>query len=172
MRILVYKRTHGGDPDANGCFGVYDCMGTIRDREYEAVIGVGGIGREAKANGIDGRVNWVGIGPHKRYVRGKRGPEVRFDHFLDFGSDGPDFRKLAPLLAERMYGSKVRSVLNGLSARELAEATAIVQLAEGEPPSAGMKAAASRRRSMSRCSATRLSRCSQRSSLQARKKSE
>jgi hypothetical protein len=30
MRTLIYKRTHTGDPDANGCFGIYDCMGRVR----------------------------------------------------------------------------------------------------------------------------------------------
>jgi hypothetical protein len=142
MRVLVYKRTHNGDPDANGCFGAYDCMGTVRDRIYDAVIGVGGTGPEARSNGIDEQVNWVGIDPHKRYVRGKRGPEVTFDLFLYFGTDGPDFRALAPTLAARMYGSNVRSVLDGLSAEELAEAIAIVHLAELELPSPGRQAAA------------------------------
>ncbi len=155
MRVLVYKRTHNSDPDADGCFGAYDCMGTVRDREYDAVIGVGGIGPEAQTNGIAGQVNWVGIGPHKVYV-GKRGPEVTFDHFLYFGTDGPDFRALAPVLAERMYANNVRSVLPGLSAVELAEATAIVQLAAGEPPSPGRQVAARRARSARRCSPTRL----------------
>ncbi len=73
MRVLVYKRTHNGDPDAHGCFGAFDCMGTVRDREYDAVIGVGGIGPEAQSNGIDRQINWIGIGPHKRYVRGSGG---------------------------------------------------------------------------------------------------
>jgi hypothetical protein len=26
MRILTYKRTHTGDPDAQGRFGFHDCM--------------------------------------------------------------------------------------------------------------------------------------------------
>ncbi len=64
MRVLVYKRTHNGDPDASGCFGANNCMGAVRDREYDAVVGVGGIGPEAVLNGIDGQVNWIGIGPH------------------------------------------------------------------------------------------------------------
>jgi hypothetical protein len=50
MRILVYKRTHKDDPNADRCFGAYDCMGTLRDCEYDAVIGVGGIGAEARSN--------------------------------------------------------------------------------------------------------------------------
>jgi len=140
MRVLVYKRTHIGDPDALGCFGVFDCMGAVRDREYDAVVGVGGIGPQAKLNRIDGQVNWIGIGPHKSYVDYKRGPEVMFDHFRYFGTNGPDFRKLAPELAERMYAHNVRSILGGLNAAELAQATAIVQLAAGSPPSPGLDA--------------------------------
>jgi len=139
MRVLVYKRTHNGDPDANGCFGAYDCMGTVRDREYDAVVGVGGIGPEAVSNDIDGQVNWIGIGPCKRYVEDKRGPEVLFEHFLYFGTDGPDFRTLAPQLAARMYGDNVRSILDGMSDAEQEEAEGIVRLADGEPPSPGLQ---------------------------------
>jgi hypothetical protein len=141
MRILVYKRTHNGDPDASGCFGAFDCMGTVRDREYDAVVGVGGIGPEAVLNGINGEINWVGIGPHKRYVEGKRGPEVLFDHFLYFGTDGPEFHALAPQLAARMYSDNVRSILDGMSDAEQAEADGIVQLAQDQPPSPGLAVA-------------------------------
>ena len=91
MRILVYKRTHDADPDQDGYFGAYDCMGCVRNLQYDAVIGVGGVGPEAIANGISGKINWIGIGPHKSFVQGKRGPEVTFDHFLDFGKNGPAF---------------------------------------------------------------------------------
>lgn len=140
MRVLVYKRTHNGDPDANGCFGASDCMGTVRNREYDAVIGVGGIGSEAQSHGIDGEVNWIGIGPHKVYVDDKRGPEVMFDHFLYYGTEGPNFRELAPVLAERMYAHNVRSILDGLSEVELAEAIGIVNRASDSPPSPGLVA--------------------------------
>ncbi|MFO0826165.1 MAG: hypothetical protein U0792_24120 [Gemmataceae bacterium] len=158
MRVLVYKRTHNGDPDAAGCFGAYDCMGTIRDREFDAVVGVGGIGPEAVSNGIGGQVNWVGIGPHKRRVRGKRGSEVMFDHFIYFGIDGPDFRALAPQLASRMYGDNVRSILDGMSNAEQEEAERIVQLAEGEPPSPGLQAAVVRVNRAGGCRARRRTR--------------
>ena len=50
VRILIYKRTHNGDPDAKGCFGACDCMGSVRSRSFDAVIGVGGIGPEAQAS--------------------------------------------------------------------------------------------------------------------------
>jgi hypothetical protein len=44
MRVLVYKRTHNGDPDASGCFGAYDCIGTVRDLAPEkAAQIIGGI---------------------------------------------------------------------------------------------------------------------------------
>jgi hypothetical protein len=135
MRILVYKRTHNGDPDQNGCFGAYDCIGAIRDRDFDAVIGVGGIGQEARANRIAGKVNWIGIGPHKTYTPGKRGPEVTFDQFRDFVTDGPDFRRLAPTLAERMYSLNIRHVMDDLSEQEYNEVIEILKMAEEIPSS-------------------------------------
>jgi hypothetical protein len=70
MRTLIYKRTHNGDPDPEtGTFGNADCMGRVRGWNFDAVIGVGGIGREPELEGIAGKVTWVGIGPHK--VRGQ-----------------------------------------------------------------------------------------------------
>jgi hypothetical protein len=155
MRVLVYKRTHNGDPDADGCFGAYDCMGTVRDREFDAVIGVGGIGPEAVSNGIDRQVNWIGIGPHKRYVDDKRGPEVLFDHFLYFGTDGPDFPTLAPHLAARLYGDNVRSILDGMTDAEQAEAEFIARLAEGEAPSPGLRVAGQSQERSGGCSPDR-----------------
>jgi hypothetical protein len=137
VRVLVYKRTHNGDPDAKGCFGVYDCMGAVRHRDFDAIIGVGGIGSAPKANGIAGQINWIGIGPRKVSAPGKRGPVVTFDHFLDFGTDGPEFRKLAPTLAERMYSNNIRHLMQGLREEEYNEAIKIVGLAKGEPPSSG-----------------------------------
>jgi hypothetical protein len=151
MRVLVYKRTHSGDPDTNGVFGVNDCMGMVRRRVYDAVIGVGGIGSEAVDEGIAGKVTWVGIGPHKTFVRGKRGPEVTFDHFLYHGINGPDFREKAPVLAERMYAHNIRSIIEGLTAKELAEAMAIVQLAADALPSPGLAVAKRRAKAIRRC---------------------
>jgi hypothetical protein len=63
MTILIYKRTHRGDPDADGVFGIHDCMGSVRDFAYDAVVGVGGIGDDARAHGIAGKINWIGVGP-------------------------------------------------------------------------------------------------------------
>jgi hypothetical protein len=101
MRTLVYKRTHSGDPDKNGVFGIRDCMGRVRSLEFEAVVGVGGQGAQGQINRLAGKVNWIGIGAHNVFIRGIRDPLVRFDHFLDFGTGGPDLRAEAPKLAER-----------------------------------------------------------------------
>lgn len=137
MRTLIYKRTHPGDPDESGQFGIHDCMGRVRAWDFSAVIGVGGVGAEPVSHGLDGKVNWIGIGPHKRRVGGKRGPLVTFDHYVFFGSRGPDFDVLAPRLAGRMYSRNVRVAMNGLTKDEQEEAHAILNLAKDAPPSSG-----------------------------------
>lgn len=137
MRTLVYKQTHHGDPDMAGQFGICDCMVRVRAWNFEAVIGVGGVGAEPMSHGLDGKVNWIGIGPHKRAAAGKRGPIVTFDRFLFLGSEGPDFEDLAPQLAQRIYSRNVRVVMKGFSADEHAEIDKILALAKHAPPSAG-----------------------------------
>jgi hypothetical protein len=137
MRTLIYKRTHHGDPDEQGVFGIHDCMGQVRAWDFEAVIGIGGLGPEARSHGIDGKVNWIGIRPHKKAVAGKRGPVVTFDHFVFYGSSGPDFERLAPVLAERIYSRNVRVAMNGLNATEETEVERILGLAKGATASKG-----------------------------------
>jgi len=140
MKTLIYKRTHHGDPDEQGVFGINDCMGQVRAWNFEAVIGVGGLGPEPRSHGLDGKVNWIGIGPHKRAVAGKRGPVVTFDNFVFYGSSGPDFETLAPALAERIYSRNVRVTMNDLSATEQAEVKRILSRAKGAPASRGATA--------------------------------
>lgn len=136
MRVLVYKRTHTGDPDREtGIFGCNGCMGRVRGYAFDAVIGVGGTGPEPQKYDIDGKVTWIGIGPHHVEVWDDRGPGVQFDHFLLLDSEGPDFRTLAPKLATRMYDKGVRVVLHDLSA----EVARILKLAENEPPSPALQ---------------------------------
>jgi hypothetical protein len=130
---LVYKRTHNGDPDRAGRFGAFDCMGAVRAREYDAVIGVGGIGDEPRRHGIAARVNWIGIGPHKEQGTG-RGPTVTFDHFRWFGKDGRRLVDIAPALADHIYGRNVRSLMT-FTQREAREVRAILALADDAPPS-------------------------------------
>ena len=136
MRTLVYLRTHSGDPDKGGIFGIHDCMGQVRSRYFEAVIGVGGRSAEARSWGISGKVTWIGIGPQK-HDGPHKAPVVTFDHFLYFGEDGLDFRADAPTLARRMYrtGHHVRTVMDYLSAQEKAEVAKLLLLAKDAPPS-------------------------------------
>ena len=135
MKILIYKRTHNGDPDEEGCFGAYDCMGSVRGWNYDAAIGVGGIGQEAQRYGIDGKINWIGVEPHKKLVKGKRGPEVTFDHFLFFGKDGENLREKAPALAHRLYDGGSRFLFRNYSKEERKEAESIVAMAMNAEPS-------------------------------------
>jgi hypothetical protein len=145
MRTLVYKRTHNGDPDALGQFGINDCMGTVRAREYDAVIGVGGVGDEPRREGIAEKLTWVGIGPHK-VGRADR-PLVMFDRFLYFGESGPPLAQHAPVLAAHVYGRGSRTLMS-FTDQEQQEVDAILALAKKAPPSpalSGRGAAASER---------------------------
>lgn len=141
MRTLIYKRTHRGDPDARGCFGERDCMGSKRNLPFEAVIGVGGRGPEARAHGIAGKVNWIGIGPRKKPLPAPfRGPLVTFNHFLFFeGDDQPDFEAVAPEVYKRLLVPKYapRYLFDGFSPAEQAEIDNLLAMAVGEPPSSG-----------------------------------
>lgn len=134
-RTLIYKRTHPEDPDREGRFGIHDCMGRVRSWGFDAVIGVGGIGSEPKSHGLDGKVNWIGIGAHKSLGTAKRGPVVTFDHFRLFEANGPNFSDLAPQLAARIYSRNVRVLMNRLDATEQQEVKKILALAEDAPPS-------------------------------------
>lgn len=138
-RTLIYKRTHEGDPDPKtGEFGCKGCMGQVRGWEFDAVIGVGGIGRKAKKHDIDRKLTWVGIGPHT--TGDSRCPLVTFDHFL-YCEPMPLLESLAPNLAKRMYDGKVRAVLalSSLSEAEQDDIQRILDLAKDAPPSSHQK---------------------------------
>jgi hypothetical protein len=129
LKILVYKRTHTGDPDSGGRFGFNDCMGTIRNLPFDAVIGVGGTGREPKSYGIDRKVNWVGVNPQRKHkVNGARAGIVTFEKFVLFEDRGPLLHLLAPLLAKRMYAGR-RFVFKSMTPSEHAEAIQLLELA-------------------------------------------
>jgi hypothetical protein len=114
MRVLIYKRTHPGDPNLDGVFGCEDCMGVVRGRRFDAVIGVGGIGPEAQGWGIDRRLNWVGVGPHpsESIPIGFRGRLVTFDRFILLEEQGPKLQRIAPALARYMYFVHRRVVMS------------------------------------------------------------
>lgn len=137
MRTLIYKRTHKGDPDKNGCFGVWDCMGRVRNRRFDAVIGVGGIGSQATAQGIARKVNWIGIGAHRKTSIGDRGPQITFDHFALYEAKGKKLRSIAPILARRFYAMNGPRLLfsDKLNDAEQAEIKCLLELAKTAPPS-------------------------------------
>jgi hypothetical protein len=140
MRILTYKRTHTGDPNPEGIFGIADCMGTVRGHDFDAVIGVGGTGNEARSYDIDGKITWIGVFPTKQTLEGLRGPVVTFERFVLFDEKGPRLSDLGPALAKRMYVGKVRYLLKQYSEAERADAEAIVQWAiEATEAVEGMK---------------------------------
>jgi hypothetical protein len=137
MRTLIYKRTHTGDPDKQGRFGLRDCMGQVRSILFEAVIGIGGDSREPVLTGIANKLTWIGIGPHVKNV-GICGPVVMFDRFILWDSEGQDFRHLAPVLAKRFYTHPApRFLVNDLSDIERKEVEKILKMAKDAPPSAG-----------------------------------
>ena len=89
VKILVYKRTHTGDPNPDGVFGCNDCMGIVRNSDYDAVIGIG-VQHPDSGHDISCKVTWVGVGPHKHNAPpGHRAPLVTFDGFVLLDSAGP-----------------------------------------------------------------------------------
>jgi hypothetical protein len=111
MTTLIYKRTHSGDPDPEtGAFGNRNCMGKIRGWSFNAVSGIGGVGRQAQRHYLDGRLTWIGVGARKD--GDPHCPLVTFDHFLHYGETGPRLRDLAPALATRMYDWNVRVTMD------------------------------------------------------------
>ena len=128
MRILTYKRTHTGDPDPTGQFGINNCMGRVRNWSFDAVIGVGGIGSEPRSYGIDGRVTWVGRDPSWNPHPLGHGQIVTFESFALFEQTGPLLSSIAPYLARRMYEKGARILLKDYSQEEQAEAEALLTI--------------------------------------------
>jgi hypothetical protein len=104
-RILIYKRTHTGDPDYKGRFGINDCMGKVRNRNYDAVIGLGGKRPWKGFSKIAYRLNWVGINPIKHKCRDRRGKLVTFSKFFLYNEDGLFIKDIAPKLYQYLYVS-------------------------------------------------------------------
>lgn len=111
-RILIYKRTHDGDPDASGRFGIQDCMGRVRSFGFDGVIGVGGVSAWPVSQGIDKKVNWVGRRPLSvsNPVRGARAPVLEFarSDFALFERRGPRLADISPALASHVCGVRLR----------------------------------------------------------------
>jgi hypothetical protein len=130
MRILIYKRTHKGDPNYERQFGVHGCIGRIRGFAFDAVIGVGGVSRQPKKEGISGKINWVGRYPKKsQNPADSRGPLVSFGKkdFRIFEEKGPFLSTVAPHLAKRIYKSGARFIYLSLSHVEQKEAQQLLK---------------------------------------------
>jgi len=156
MRTLIYKRTHGGDPDPDqGVFGCHNCMGKVRAFQYDAVIGVGGKNPWPNYAGLAKKINWIGIGSQKDWET-ENPPTVTFAHFLHYGESGPLVADIAPTLASRLYTHNIRLVIDKLSTTEQDEVERILSLALGALPSRGGELS---RRPMQDCGTSRSNRC-------------
>lgn len=131
MRILIYKRTHIGDPNYRRQFGHAGCMGRVRGFTFDAVIGVGGVGSWPTQQGIAGKINWVGRRPRKsQNPIDSRGPLASFtpNNFRLFEHRGPLLADEAPLLAKRIFGNtKTRFLLRSLTLAEKREAQRLIR---------------------------------------------
>lgn len=134
VRTLVYKRTHKGDPDKSGCFGIQDCMGQVRGYAFDAVIGIGGKSRWPRRQGIAEKINWIGLGARKKLHAERRGPVVTFEHFRLYEEKGKSIYKEAPTLATHLYSGNARVLLNFTPA-EQREIRRILKTARTAPPS-------------------------------------
>ena len=100
LRILIYKRTHIGDPNTKRQFGNEGCMGRVRNYTFDAVIGIGGISAMPRQQGIAGKINWVGRNPRRSTNPiDSRGSLITFaqDDFRLFEHQGPLLSEVAPL---------------------------------------------------------------------------
>lgn len=111
-KILIYKRTHDGDPDNAGRFGIQDCMGRVRSFGFDGVIGVGGVSGWPVSQGLDRKVNWVGRHPQRvpSSMPGARAPILQFaaPDFALFEHRGPQVADLSKALAKHVYGRRLR----------------------------------------------------------------
>ena len=130
MKILIYKRTHVGDPDESRQFGNEGCMGRVRNFPFDVVIGVGGVSRQPTEQGIAGKINWIGRNPVKsKNPIDSRGPLVSFkpEDFRLFEQQGPLVFNESSLLAKKIYGNRARYVFRSLNAIEQQEAMRLVK---------------------------------------------
>jgi hypothetical protein len=148
MRVLIYKRTHVGDPDVSGRFGIHCCMGQVRQRNFDAVIGVGGISREPVESGIARRINWIGIGPCQIGVADDSYPILAFEHFYLKEEKGRLLSEIAPKLAKRLFAKNGPRSLMVESGDEI---ESLLKLAKTAPPSQAIFGRSSKPKSASRC---------------------
>ena len=134
MKTLIYKRTHVGDPDASGRFGCNCCMASVRSWDFDAAIGVGGIGREPKGYHIDRKITWIGLYP-KEIGKCECGfPILAFENFYLKDATGKLLADKAPKLAKRLFAENAPRRLV-IESDESEEVMAILSLARNSQPS-------------------------------------
>lgn len=106
MKILIYKRTHRGDPDERGIFGVEDCMGHIRNYDYKAVIGVGAKYPLKGNEDLKFKINWVGLCPKQEQSINRRGHFIIFRYFKLYEEEGKDMEIFYPNLLVYMRNKR------------------------------------------------------------------
>ena len=87
-------------------------MGQLRDNGFDAVIGVGGIGEEARRFDISRKITWVGLNPNRIGSSDLDGhPVLAFEKSRVYEAQGPSFVDAAPKLAKRIYERNIRQTL-------------------------------------------------------------
>lgn len=100
MKVFIYKRTHTGDPGESGVFGINDCMGKMRNGDYDAVIGIGG---KTAPKEIKYKINWIGLIPKKISSPKRNGDVVVFANFKLYEDCGNNIQDYCPNLFNYMY---------------------------------------------------------------------
>lgn len=108
--VLIYKRTHTGDPNINGIFGINDCMKSVRDWEFDIVIGIGGTSPDKGNENIAKKINWIGIGANKNKIEKYENSVITFEKFYLYEEKGILLEDIAPNLANYIYSNNVRIV--------------------------------------------------------------
>jgi hypothetical protein len=122
-------------------------MGRVREREFDAVIGVGGIGREPIQEGIDRRLTWIGIAPQQVDVASDGYPVLAFEQFYLKDKRGPLLTDKAPMLAKRLFGKNAPRVVMVDADDEL---EALLRLAKRAQPSPALFGQAPKRKDCKR----------------------
>lgn len=136
MKVLIYKRTHKGDPDIEGIFGNQDCMGRIRNWNYDAVIGIGGNAPWKEDVDIKHKINWIGLEPKKIKSPKKRGDNVVFSSFGLYEEEGLNIKDHFPYLFKYMYGNRKRfDMSSDLPKDVFEEVKLILDSIKDNPPS-------------------------------------
>ena len=148
MRTLVYKRTHTGDPDVSGRFGCNCCMGSVRAWDFDAVIGIGGIGAEPVREGIDRKITWIGIYPMEVGKCACGYPILVFEQFYLKDEKGRPLSDKAPKLAKRLFAENAprRLVVESDKSDEIRKILSLAKTAAPSPMLLGRRANANQPR--------------------------